>query len=468
MSVAIKPHSAALALPTRGHDWRDLLHLAWPMLVGQVAQVGMGVADTVMAGAVSPTDLAAVAMGFSLWLPTYVFCIGVLSALTATIARAFGASDQSAQAAALQQGVWLAAILAVFCIGLVTHGHRLLPLMHVDPAVQPLVRIYLQGIAFGVFPIMMFQVLRALSEGSGRSKPVMVIQVIAFLVNIPLNYIFIHGLPIYQGMGVPQLGGAGCGWATGSVMWLQLLMLGWLLRKRWRPLLSKEGGGFHLPQWRRLGALTYLGVPIGAAMFAETSIFAGAALLIGRLGATPLAAHQIALNFSALMFMVPMSLGQALTVKIGHALGADQIERARRFAGLGAATSMLFAVCSATLMLSVPYTIASAYTHDEAVRLLTVQILFYSACFQLFDGLQVTAVGSLRGYHDTRVTMIITLIAYWGVGLPLGYLLGFSDWLMPRNGVFGVWTGLIGGLIVAAALLNWRLALISRRFQAAQ
>ncbi len=462
MSVVVDAHPLPIVLPSRKRDWRDLLQLAWPMLVGQVAQIGMGVADTVMAGAVGPTDLAAVAMGFSLWIPIYVFCIGVISALTATIARAFGAKDQSAQAAALQQGVWLALILAVICIALVTQGNRLLPVMQVDPAVQPLARIYLFGIAFGVPAIMLFQVLRALSEGSGRSKPVMVIQVIALLFNIPMNYVFIHGL-----WGAPQLGGAGCGWATGLAMWLQLILLGWLLRAKWRPLLSKEGGGFHLPDWRRLGALAYLGTPIGAAMFAETSVFAGAALLIGRLGATPLAAHQIALNFSALMFMVPMSLGQALTVKIGHALGADQIVRARRFAGLGAITSVMFACCSAALILSLPYMIASAYTPDEAVRLLTVQILFYSACFQLFDGLQVTAVGSLRGYHDTRVTMVITLIAYWGAGLPLGYLLGFTDLLIPRNGVFGVWAGLIAGLVVAAALLNWRLALISGRYQKA-
>lgn len=458
MSVA-EPSRFALAPASRGHDWRELLQLAWPMLVGQVAQVGMGVADTVMAGAVGPTDLAAVAVGFSLWLPTYVFCVGVLSALTATIARAFGASDESARATALQQGVWLAGILAVFCVAVITQGDRLLPLMQVDPAVQPLARIYLQGIGFGVPAIMLFQVLRALSEGSGRSKPVMVIQVIAFLINIPLNYVFIHGK-----LGAPALGGAGCGWATGTAMWVQLLLLGWLLRARWRPLLSKRGGGFHWPDWRRIGALAYLGVPIGAAMFAETSIFAGAALLIGRLGATPLAAHQIALNFSALMFMVPMSLGQALTVKIGHALGAGAAARARRFAGLGAVTSILFASCSAGVMLSVPYLIASAYTQDEAVRLLTVQILFYSACFQLFDGLQVTAVGSLRGYHDTRVTMFITLVAYWGVGLPLGYVMAFNHWFGAPQGVFGIWTGLIGGLVAAAALLNWRLYRVSRSF----
>lgn len=455
MPPAISPsaHSNP-ALPSRYSDWRDLLQLAWPMLIGQVAQVAMGVADTVMAGAVGPIDLAAVAVGFSLWLPVYVLCLGVLSALTATIARAFGARDHSSQAASLQQGVWLALMLAVFSVVLITHGDLLLTLMHVDPAVQPLSKIYLQGIAFGVPAIMLFQVLRALSEGAGRSKPVMIIQVIAFLANLPLNYVFIHGL-----FGAPKLGGAGCGWATGSVMWLQLILLAWLMHARWMPLLR----GFGLPQWRRLWQLICLGAPIGGAMFAETSIFAGAALLVGRLGATTLAAHQIALNFSAMMFMVPMSLGQALTVKIGHALGANEYVRARRYAGLGAATSVLFAGCSAAMMLSVPYLIASAYTQDEAVRLLTVQILAYSASFQLFDGLQVTAVGSLRGYHDTRATMIITLIAYWGIGLPLGYMLGLTELLGPQRGVLGLWSGLIAGLAVAAVLLNWRLKTISRR-----
>ena len=459
LSAATTP--APPSTPSRAHDWRELMQLAWPMLIGQVAQIAMGVADTVMAGAVGPIDLGAVAVGFSLWLPIYVFCIGILSSVTATIARAVGARDRAAQATALQQGIWLAVGLAILSAVLVNYADRLLPLMQVDAAVQPLSKIYLQGISFGIPAVMLFQVLRALSEGNGRSKPVMIIQVIAFLANLPLNYIFIHGAVIYGEWGAPKLGGAGCGWATGSVMWLQFFLLAWLLRKQWRALLTDQRDW--KPRWRQLWPLLHLGAPIGGAMFAETSIFAGAALLIGRLGATTLAAHQIALNFSALMFMVPMSLGQALTVKIGHMLGALQRERARRFAALGAITSILFAACSAAIMLSVPYPIASAYTQDEAVRLLTVQILAYSASFQLFDGLQVTAIGSLRGYHDTRVTMLVTLIAYWGVGLPLGYTLGLTEIFGAQHGVFGIWMGLVAGLAIAALLLNWRLALISRQ-----
>lgn len=422
------------------------------MLIGQVAQLGMGVADTIMAGAVGPIDLGAVAIGFSLWLPIYVFCNGVLSAVTTNIAHAVGAHDRGQLAATLQQGVWLALGLAAASCVLVLQAHHLLVPMQVDAAVQPLSQIYLQGVAFGIPGLMLFLVLRALSEGTGHAKPVMVIQLIALLANIPLNYIFIHGL-----FGAPKLGGAGCGWATGCVMWLQLFLLAGLLRKQWQPLLAP----LRRPDWPHLWRLLTLGVPIGGAMFAETSIFAGAALLIGRLGATALAAHQIALNYAALMFMVPMSLAQALTVRIGHRLGAGEARRARRIAGFGAATSMLFALLSAAVMLLFPEWIAAVYTADEDVRLLTAALLVYAASFQLFDGLQVTAVGSLRGYRDTHATMLITIVAYWGVGLPLGYALGLTDWLGTARGVSGLWIGLIGGLAVAALLLNWRLANIS-------
>lgn len=460
MSVLAPTPVAVESLPSRRADLRALLQLTWPILIGQLAQLGTGVADTIMAGAVGPVDLAAVAIGFSIWLPPFIFSIGVLTAVTAKIARAVGAGDAAAQAATLQQGFWLAALLAALLFAVIPQGHRLLPLMQVDAAVQPLTRIYLLGMTLGIPAIMGFQVLRSLSEGSGNSRAVMTIQIVALLANLPLNYIFIHGL-----FGAPALGGAGCGVASGCVMWLQLLLLGALTRRRWRRLLAHRSA--RGPRPADIVDLLRLGVPIGGAMFAETSIFSGAALLIGRLGAVPLAAHQIALNYAALMFMAPLSLGLALTVKIGHALGAGQPRRARRFAVFGAGGSIGFALASAAIMLIFPYRIAAAYTGDEAVRLLAVQILAYAASFQLFDGLQVTAVGSLRGYHDTRATMAITLLAYWGVGLPLGYVLGLTDWLGAARGVLGLWSGLIGGLAVAALLLNWRLARVSRGYRGA-
>lgn len=450
--------SAAPALPTPRQDWRSLLQLAWPMLIAQIAQVAMGVADTVMAGAVSPTDLAAVAVGFSLWLPLTLFTAGVFSGATALVARAVGARDRAELASVLQHAVWLALAMGAINTVLVLNAHHLLGLMKVDPAVQPLAVLYLQGMAMGMPAAAMTQVLRALSEGSGRSKPVMLINVAALLINLPLNYMLIHGL-----FGLPKLGGAGCGWATGIALWLQLLMLAALLYPRWRPLLA----GWGAPRSQQLRAQLRVGLPIGMAIFAEISIFSVIALLIGHLGATTIAAHQIALNVSALTFMIPSSLGLALTVKISHALGAGEPARARRFVGLGTGTAAAAALGNATLMLSLPYLIASAYTTDETVRQLAVALMALAAIYQLPDCLQVTAAGSLRGYHDTRVVMVITLIAYWVIGLPVGYLLGLTDWLRPALGVQGLWMGLIVGLTVSAVLLNWRLWRVTRQPQPA-
>jgi MATE family, multidrug efflux pump len=441
-------------LPPRGSDLRGLLQLGWPMLVGQLAQVAMGVVDTAMAGAVGALDLAAVAVGFSLWIPILLFSNGLFSAVTALIARAHGANQRDAIATTFQQAIWLALLMAVVNTVLVSQCDLLLQGMSVDAQVVPLGELYLQGIAFGAPAATLIHVLRGFSEGSGRSTPVMIINVGALLLNIPLNYIFIHGL-----FGVPKLGGAGCGWATGICLWLNFFALAALLLPRYRHLLRN----FQRPQWLHIGTIFKLGFPIGAAVFAEISLFALVALLIGQLGATTIASHQIALNFSALMFMVPSSLGLALTVKISGALGAREIARARRYVSMGALYATLFSLLSAAAMLLLPDYITAIYSNDPAVHVLTAELLVFAAAYQLSDGLQVTAAGCLRGYHDTRIVMLITLIAYWGIGLPVGYILGLTDMLGPKRGVQGLWIGLVLGLTVAAILLNWRLWRVSHR-----
>ena len=449
---AAPPVSASAPLPPRGNDIRELLQLAWPMLIGQVAQVAMGVLDTIMAGAVSATDLAAVAVGFSLWLPLTLLGNGIFTAVTALIARALGAGQPHSVARHFQQALWLAIGVGALNTVLVANSGALLTLMGVDPHVRPLGELYLRGIAVGMPAAALLQVLRAFSEGSGRSKPVMLVNVGALLINIPLNYIFIHGL-----FGAPKLGGAGCGIATGISLWVNFFALALLLLPRYRPLLRD----FRRPDWSAQWRIVQLGFPIGAAVFAEVSLFALVALLIGHLGATTIASHQIALNFSALTFMVPSSLGLALTVKIGHCIGAGELARARRYTRSGLAMAIAFAMCSASLMLLFPSLIARIYTADPTVIALTAQLLFFAAIYQLSDGLQVVAAGCLRGYHDTRIVMVITLIAYWGIGLPAGYALGLTDLLVPMLGARGLWIGLVLGLTVAAVLLNWRLHRIS-------
>jgi MATE family multidrug resistance protein len=435
-----------------GRDLRALMQLAWPMLIAQLAQVAMGVVDTAMAGAVSPTDLAAVAVGFSLWMPILLFSNGIFSAVTALIARAHGAGQTRDIARTFQQGIWLALAFSVLNTVLVTQCSSLMRWMSIDPQVQPLGELYLQGIAFGAPAATLIYILRSFSEGCGRSKPAMIINVGALLLNIPLNYIFIHGL-----YGAPRLGGAGCGWATGIALWINFFALAALLLPRYRESLRD----FQRPQWDYVGHMLKLGLPIAAAVFAEISLFALVALLIGPLGATTIASHQIALNFSSLTFMVPLSLGLALTVKISSALGAQEIIRARRYVKMGASFAVAFALVSAAVMLLLPEQIVAIYSSDPAVSMLTVQLLIFAAAYQISDGLQVTAAGCLRGYHDTRIVMVITLIAYWGIGLPAGYLLGLTDYFGPARGVQGLWVGLVMGLTVAAVLLNWRLWRVS-------
>jgi MATE family multidrug resistance protein len=306
--------------------------------------------------------------------------------------------------------------------------------------------------------VALYHVLRCFSDGLGHTRPSMVLGLCGLLLNIPLNYIFIYGK-----FGLPAMGGVGCGWATAVVMGFMLLgMLWWV---KWAPYYqpSQLFSHFERPQWPVIQRLLSIGLPIGIAVFAESSIFAMIALLIGGLGATVVAGHQIALNFSSLVFMIPYSLGMAATVRVGQALGRGDPRGARFAAGVSMATALGYACLSASLILLLREQIVQIYSPDPAVIALAANLIVYAALFQLSDAVQVTAAGALRGYQDTRVTMLLTLFAYWGIGLPVGYSLGLSDWLGASSGPRGLWQGLVVGLSCAALMLAIRLAGSARR-----
>ena len=264
-------------------------------------------------------------------------------------------------------------------------------------------------------------------------------------------------------LGLPALGGVGCGWATGIVMWCSLLgMLWWV---RWAPAYRARGLflQFDWPQWPVIRRLLSVGLPIGVSIFAESSIFSVIALLIGGLGATVVAGHQIALNFSSMIFMIPYSLAMAATVRVGQSLGRSAPRDARFAAGVAMGTALTYACLSASLVMLLREPIARIYSPDPEVIVMAATLLVYSALFQFSDAIQVTAAGALRGYQDTRATMVFTLFAYWGIGLPVGYTLGLSDWLGQPSGPSGLWQGLVAGLTCAAVLLGIRLARSARR-----
>ena len=453
-------------LPSRGArrvtrvttEVRALLALALPIIVSQVATTAMGFVDAVMAGRVGPRDLAAVALGNSIWVPVFLLMSGILLATTPKVAQRFGADTHSDIGPIVRQALWLAVMTGLCAAFLLIGAEPLLHVMNVAPdLIEPCMG-YLHGIASGMPAVGLYCVLRNFSDGLGKTRPSMVLGLCALALNIPLNYIFIYGH-----FGVPAMGGVGCGWATAIVMWFMALgMVVWTFRGTIYQS-SKVYSRFEWPQWAIIKRLLSVGLPIGIAVFAESSIFAVIALLIGSLGATVVAGHQIALNFSSLVFMIPYSLGMAITVRVGQALGRGQPREARFVAGAGMGTALVWACISASLIVLLRGQIATVYTADPRVIEVASMLLMFAALYQFSDVIQVTAAGALRGYQDTRVTMILTLFAYWGIGLPIGYALGLTDWLGQANGPSGLWQGLIVGLTCAALMLGWRLTRTAKR-----
>jgi MATE family multidrug resistance protein len=439
-------------------ELKGLLSLALPIMIAQLATTAMGFVDAVMAGRVSPRDLASVALGNSIWIPVYLLMSGVLLATTPKVAQRFGAGQLDEIGPLVRQALWLALCVGLIGSGLLLGAEPILHWMKVDPQLIEPSMGYLHGIAFGLPGMAFYYVLRCYSDGMGRTRPSMVIGLCGLLLNIPLNYTLIYGH-----FGAPALGGVGCGWASGIVMWFMALsMAGWTF---WAPFYARTRVlvRFDRPKWAVIKRLVSIGLPIGIAVFAESSIFAVIALLIGSLGSTVVAGHQIALNISSLLFMIPYSLGMAVTVRVGQALGAGNPWQARFAAKVGLGAALVFAAFSAALILLLREPIASIYTPDKAVIQIASMLIVYAALYQFSDAIQVICAGALRGYQDTRVTMILTLFAYWGIGLPVGYALGLTDWFGPASGPSGLWEGLIAGLSCAALMLSIRLTLSARR-----
>ena len=439
-------------------ELRTLLALATPIIIAQLAYTAVGFVDTVMSGRYSARDLAAVALGNSIWVPVFLLMTGILLATTPKVAQRFGAGQHGEIGPLVRQALWLALAVGALAGTLLWNAEFVLHLMKVDADLIAPTMGYLHGVAFGMPCVALFHVLRCYSDGLGRTRPAMVVGLLGLLMNIPLNYVLIYGK-----LGLPPLGSTGCGWATALAMLFMLSGMLWWVRRAPAYTATTPLQRFDWPDWSLIKRLLGIGLPIGIAVFAESSIFAVIALLIGGLGATVVAGHQIALNFASLVFMIPYSIGMAATVRVGQALGREQPREARFAAGVSIATALAYACVSATCMLLMLEPIARIYSSAPEVIEVAVALIVYAALFQFSDAIQVTAAGALRGYQDTRATMILTLFAYWGIGLPVGYLLGLTDLLGAASGPAGLWQGLIVGLTCAALMLTLRLKSNARR-----
>lgn len=433
-------------------EWRTLAVLGGPILIAQIAQMANGVIDTVMAGHASARDLAAVGIGSSLWMPLFLFFMGLLGALQPIISGYNGARTLEKIMPATWQGLYLAAAGSVIMILLLTNVHPVLALLNLERDTAGITQGYLNAFAWGVPAMLMMTALRGLTDGLGHTRVIMAFSVLSTLINLPLNYIFIYGK-----FGLPAMGGVGCGWATSVSNGIAAVALLVYLNR------SHAYRRFHLlADWAKpeLTGLVYilkLGVPIGFTIFVEASMFSVIALFLAPLGPVVVAGHQIALNVVSLLFMLPLSIGMALTLRVSFLIGAGAPDTARLISRssliLAAATALVFAV----LLWIFSEGIAALYTGEIEVQQVTIRLLLFAALFQIADVIQVTCISALRGYKDTRIPMFIMLFSFWGVGLPLGYLLTFTDVLWPAMGAAGFWVGLTGGLMSASMLLGWRL-----------
>ncbi|ROP61929.1 MATE family multidrug resistance protein [Enterobacter sp. BIGb0383] len=438
---------------------RQLLALAIPVIIAQVAQTSMGFVDTVMAGGYSATDMAAVAIGTSVWLPAILFGHGLLLAMTPVIAQLNGSGRRDRIHHQVRQGFWLAGFVSILIMVVLWNAGYIIGSMHnIDPQLADKAVGYLRALLWGAPGYLFFQVARNQCEGLAKTKPGMVIGFLGLLVNIPVNYIFIYGH-----FGMPELGGVGCGVATAAVYWFMFVtMINWTRRARsMRDI--RNTAVQSKPDFAVLLRLSQLGLPIALALFFEVTLFAVVALLVSPLGIVDVAGHQIALNFSSLMFVLPMSLAAAVTIRVGYRLGQGSTLDAQVAARTGLAVGVTMAFFTALFTVTLRENIALLYNDNPEVITLAAQLMLLAAVYQLSDSIQVIGSGILRGYKDTRSIFFITFTAYWVLGLPSGYILALTDLVVDRMGPAGFWIGFIIGLTAAAVLMMLRMRFLQRQ-----
>ncbi len=430
---------------------RALLALTWPMLIAQLAQMGTGVVDTIMAGRYSVVDLAAIAIGYNIWLPVYLFILGMMLATSAIVAQYFGAGRVQQIKELLPQSLWLALVLGLIAGPVCYFADPLLSMLELDSETREKSLAYLRATAFGMPAAAIFQALRCHTQGLGIMRPFAIASVLGFLANIPLNYALIYGK-----WGAPQMGAAGCGWATAISMWLGPVLIAFYMMRaeKLKPYLPPPE--FTAPQPAYLKEILRVGLPIALTFFLEVAVFSIIGLFISTLGTAAMASHQIAFNVWDIVYMPLISIGAAMATRIGHAVGSGDKTAVLLAVRCGTVITIASGIVIMLLLLLVPTMIVRAYTEDTAILSMAVVLIRMSAFFIALDAVQVAAASTLRAFKDTRFPFVVMSIAYWMIALPVGYWLGIGIAQNPADGTIGFWKGMIAGITVAAALVVWR------------
>jgi MATE family multidrug resistance protein len=436
-------------------EGKALLRVAGPLIINNLSIAGMQFADAIMAGRLGAEALAAVAVGGSVWFLGFTVCLGLMMAISPIAARLYGAGNKELIGRYTRQGLWLAVGLGLTLFTLTQlFVAPVLTFLGIDEGFRDTTIGYVRVIMFGAPAICGFLAFRFTTEGIGYTRPIMYTSLFALVSNVFLNYVFIYGH-----FGVPAFGAIGCGIASAITMWFMVIIIGTYvyLKPIYKPLkIFVRVGPIRLGV---LKELLQLGTPIAVTIAAEAGLFSAVSILIGTRGADITAGHQIALNFASTMFMIPLALSAATTIRVGHALGAGDTHAARRGGAAGIWMCAIFMAVAAGVLLLFRDVVVRLYTPDPSVQAIAISLLLMAAIFQVADGVQIGAAGALRGYKDTRVPMVINTFSYWGLGFPLAYLATVTYVAPPAY----IWGGFVLGLTVAAVLLTIRFVSLSKK-----
>ena len=432
------------------------MRILWPILITQILLYSMNMIDTMMSGRASVDDLAGVAIGSSFWAPVSTGINGILLAVTAIVANLIGADEKEKVHNTVMQAMYIAVGIAVIVLfsGLFFLDD-LLRVMDLTPDVHHIAYHYLAGLSTGIIPLFLFSVLRNFIDAQGLTK----VSLYVISLSLPLNVFFNYSL-IFGNFGFPELGGIGAGYATAITYWLIFFITVFMIFKVEVLAAFKLFRKMAVPSPAVMMHHLKIGIPIGVLLFVETSIFSLMTLLIGIMFTTDIiAANQIVLNFTTMLFMLPLSISMAMTIVIGFSAGGGRFRDARRYKIMGLTTSLALISTTSLLLYIFREQISYFYTNDPAVVAIASPLLLFAIIYQVSDALQALFQGVLRGYKDVFIPSIIAVISYWFVGLTAGYFLAAYTALE----VYGFWIGISLGLTCAAAGFFMRLSTIEKR-----
>lgn len=442
---------------------KDIFRLGWPMFVGQIAVMANGFIDTIMAGRYSTLDLAGIGVGASIYMSIFVAMMGILLALTPTAAQLFGAGRHGEIGEEVRQSAWLALLLMSLCFVALRFPDPFFALTRLEPEVEVRTRAYLAALSWAVPATLAFRIFYGFSSAVSKPRTIMMLNLAGLVFKVPLNLVFMYGY-----FGFPQLGGVGCAVATAVISW-GIVIAAWYwcyTDADYAPYRVFERWSW--PDRKRIGHLVSLGLPIGLTFFIDVTAFTFMALFIAQLGPLNSAAHQIAGNFAAILYMLPLAIGNAASVLVGQAIGAKDFVRARATAITGIAVAFCVACCVGLSLYFSAGRVAAFYSPDRQVIGIAATLLAVVAAYHLVDSIQAVVINVLRGYKRALMPMFFNAFALWGVGLGGGYLIALTPvdlaWLGVATpmGPKGFWVAAVCALVLANTLVVLYFLYVSR------